>query len=213
LFPNKKINSSVIIEKFEKHFNQFQQLKSENDQLKKRIQKHKLTIKNIRAENEQFQKMTNEHRSQFNQTKEEIDSLTQSIKQLRLENENLMTNLKSVSTKNDQLTQQLSVSSLKNLHPLIQEGMSILIQNSKDKKKLEECFKLFLQYSNQFKHPQAFWRVLACYGIGIGTERNLSKSFEYAKKAKEHGLIEGIFWFCINCYWKHKFKETYQFFD
>jgi TPR repeat protein len=89
----------------------------------------------------------------------------------------------------------VSFSSLNSLHSLIKQGMALLIQNRKDNKKIEESFNLFLQCSNQIKDPQAFWRVSACYGRGIGTKENKDKSFEYAFKAKEQGLIEGIFGF------------------
>jgi hypothetical protein len=75
--------------------------------------------------------------------------------------------------------QQVLFSSLNNLHPLIKQGMNILIQNRRDKKKLEESFNLFQQCAEQFKDPQAFWRVSACYGIGIGTEID-DKILEYA---------------------------------
>jgi TPR repeat protein len=108
--------------------------------------------------------------------------------------------------------EQPSFSSLKNLHPLIKEGTSLLISNRRDTKKLEECFKLFLQCADQFKDPQAYWRVSACFYDGIGTERDRAKSFEYALKAKEQGLIEGIFWLGVNCYWKKNYKEAYHCF-
>jgi TPR repeat protein len=107
---------------------------------------------------------------------------------------------------------QFSSSSLKNLHPLFKQGMTILIQNRRDKKKLEECYNLFLQCADKFKDPQAFLRVSACYFRAIGTERDIEKSFEYARKAKEQGLIEGIYWFGLNYFWKFNFNEAYQCF-
>jgi hypothetical protein len=106
----------------------------------------------------------------------------------------------------------LSFSSLINLHSLIKQGMTLLIEKPKDKKKVEECFKLFLQRADQFNDPQAFWRVSACYARAIGTKEDKYKSFEYAFKAKEQGIIEGIFWFGVNCYQKFKDKEAYQCF-
>jgi TPR repeat protein len=91
--------------------------------------------------------------------------------------------------------QLVSFSLLNNLHSLIKQGMTILIQNSIYKMKLEECFKLFLQCADQFKDSQAFWRVSACCFRAIGTERDIEKSFEYDRKAKKQGLTEGIYWF------------------
>jgi TPR repeat protein len=91
--------------------------------------------------------------------------------------------------------------------------MNILVQFRTDKKKLEECFKLFKQCSDEFNDPEAHAKVSACYYRGIGTEQDKNKSFEYAQKSKEQGSTEGTYWYAVNCWLKGIYIEAFQCFQ
>jgi TPR repeat protein len=73
--------------------------------------------------------------------------------------------------------------------------MKIFRENRSNKEKLKEAFQMLKEVADETQDPEACWRVGACYCRGIGVEKNLQISLEYAKISMDKGSIDGVFWY------------------
>jgi hypothetical protein len=85
------------------------------------------------------------------------------------------------------------ISSLDNPDQLINQGMNIVILFRTDKQKLQECFQLFKQFSDEFNDPKASAKVSACYYRGIGIKKIKIKVLNMLKNQKNKDKLKEYF--------------------
>jgi hypothetical protein len=98
-------------------------------------------------------------------------------------------------------------SSVSNLHSLIVQGNTIHIHNRADQNKLQQCFHLFKQCSDQFNDHEVHAKLSPCYYRGFGIEQDKNKSFEYLLKIERTRINRRNISYRINIYHLKSFNK------